>query len=381
MLLKILLWVVAVVALVAVGFIFFPGPSAKISFTGEGLPGLASFMSGTLVMAVLTSVVLVLLLGSVTGFTGKRLKMIPTGMQNLAEYVIEIFYNLAVGLAGPVWGRRFFPLAMTLFFFIIISAWLSLLPGIKTVGPVQVVGTFQAVEGKVEYAFSKDKPVAYVFEEVLPGLWIMPPRPVEIKADPANPAKGKVPLRDDVVITPENADQFRTGYLVPLLQNPNTDLNTPLALAFIAVVTIQIWGFWALGVTGYGGKFIAVGRLFKGNIVVGLIDVFIGLIEILGEFSRILSFTFRLFGNMFAGQVLLIVITAIVPFVASIPFLGLEAFVGFVQGLVFAMLTLVFATAAIASHHGDDHDDDHGHAHDAAHGDASPHTAASAATH
>jgi len=127
--------------------------------------------------------------------------------------------------------------------------------------------------------------------------------------------------------------------LVPYLRPPAADLNTTLSLAIISVVTVQIFGFGYLGFK-YIKKFIN----FKGPI-----QFFVGILEIISEFAKIISFSFRLFGNIFAGAVLLMVISFLIPAVAALPFYGLELFVGFVQALVFAMLTTVFIQVATAS--------------------------------
>ena len=136
----------------------------------------------------------------------------------------------------------------------------------------------------------------------------------------------------------------KVGILVPFLRGASTDLNTPLAIALVAVITVQIWGFKALGFKGYGSKFIV------NPIKNGPINSFVGILELLGEFTRAVSFTFRLFGNMFAGEILLIAMAFLFPLVGIIPFMGMELFVGAIQAFIFAMLTLVFGVMAVASH-------------------------------
>jgi F-type H+-transporting ATPase subunit a len=125
---------------------------------------------------------------------------------------------------------------------------------------------------------------------------------------------------------------------VPLLRAGTADLNTTIALALIAVFFVQYYGFKFLG-RNYITKFINL----KSPIGFGL-----GLLEIVSEFSRILSFSFRLFGNVFAGEVLLTIVAFLVPVLASFPFLMLELFVGVIQALVFSMLAAVFFSTAIA---------------------------------
>lgn len=129
--------------------------------------------------------------------------------------------------------------------------------------------------------------------------------------------------------------------LVSFLRSANSDLNTTLALAIVSVISTQILGIAALGFIGYTRKFIN----FSSPIA-----FFIGILEVISETAKIISFSFRLFGNVFAGEVLLTVIMTIAPFVAPLPFFAMELFVGFIQALVFAMLTVVFMNGAVMSH-------------------------------
>jgi F-type H+-transporting ATPase subunit a len=129
---------------------------------------------------------------------------------------------------------------------------------------------------------------------------------------------------------------------VPLLRPGNADLNHTLALAVVSVIAIQFFGITAIGLFKYSGKFL--------NLKGGPIGFFVGLLEMIGEVAKILSFSFRLFGNIFAGEVLLTVIMTILPYIAPIPFTLLELFVGLIQALVFTMLTLVFIKIATTDH-------------------------------
>lgn len=129
--------------------------------------------------------------------------------------------------------------------------------------------------------------------------------------------------------------------IVPFFRSANSDLNMTLALAMISVVATQIFGVSLLGFFKYFSKFISLK---------GPIQFFAGILEIFAEMAKIVSFSFRLFGNIFAGEVLLMVIFFLVPLIAPLPFLFLEIFVGFIQALVFSMLTLVFLTVATTGH-------------------------------
>ena len=123
----------------------------------------------------------------------------------------------------------------------------------------------------------------------------------------------------------------------------------PLALALVSFVFVEALGIQAFGFR-YFGKFIRVGNLLRGRIFAGVIDLFVGLLEALSELIRVVSFTSRLFGNMLAGEILLLVSAFLVAFVLTVPFYGLELLVGFVQAIIFAGLTLVFASVALTPH-------------------------------
>lgn len=142
--------------------------------------------------------------------------------------------------------------------------------------------------------------------------------------------------------------------LYPLLRSAGTDLNMPLALALVSFVFVEYWGLRELG-WHYVGKFIRLGNLLRGRVLMGLIDLFVGVLEAFSEVVRVISFTFRLFGNMTAGETLLLVSAFLVSFVFTVPFYGLEILVGFVQALIFAGLTLVFAAVAITPHAEEEH--------------------------
>jgi len=139
----------------------------------------------------------------------------------------------------------------------------------------------------------------------------------------------------------------RAGHLIPFLRSANTDVNMTLAMAIVAMIMVHYWGFSILGAFGHAGKFI--------NFREGPIGFFVGILELISEIARVISFTFRLFGNIFAGEVLLMAMGFLLPLIGIIPFLGLELFVGLIQAFIFAMLTLVFASMASVSHGGEEH--------------------------
>jgi F-type H+-transporting ATPase subunit a len=129
--------------------------------------------------------------------------------------------------------------------------------------------------------------------------------------------------------------------MIPLFRAPGADLNFTIALAMVAMLFVQFFGIVALGVRKYSNKFFTLKNP---------IYTFVGLLELLSEFVKIISFSFRLFGNVFAGEVLLGIVGFLAPYFIPLPFLFLEVFVGFIQAFIFSMLTLVFIAMSVADH-------------------------------
>lgn len=235
----------------------------------------------------------------------RKMEEVPSGLQNAVEAIVEVLYNFIEGVAGEK-APMFFPLVATFFFFIIISNWMGLMPGFGSIGLLE-----HAHHG------------GHLIQEIhILGV--------------------KVGL-----LTAAEAGEHETGWiLLPFLRSANADLNTTIALAIVSVAATQYFGLRTLGLT-YLGKFFT----FKGSTFFERpVNTFVGLLELASEFIKIISFSFRLFGNIFAGEVLLIVIGYLVAFVASLPFMLLEIFVGFVQALIFAMLSLIFFMMATVHH-------------------------------
>ncbi len=132
---------------------------------------------------------------------------------------------------------------------------------------------------------------------------------------------------------------------VPFLRAPSADLNMTLALAIIAFFTIEITGVIMLGFFKYAGKYVN----FRSPV-----DFAVGIIELLSNIGRLVSFSFRLFGNIFAGEVMIAVAVFFVAYLLPVPLMAFEVFVGFIQAVVFSMLTLFFIKLAIMEPHGDE---------------------------
>ncbi|MFH1085916.1 MAG: FoF1 ATP synthase subunit a, partial [Chloroflexota bacterium] len=163
---------------------------------------------------------------------------------------------------------------------------------------------------------------------------------------------------------------WRSGHegvvFVPLLRGPTTDLNATLALAICSVVAAQVYSIRQHGLGGHLNRYLPLGRLMSAVrrrgpgqpspaalLLGGVLDLFVGALEAFEELTKILSFSFRLFGNVFGGEVLLAVMAYLLPYLVSIPFLALEAFGGFIQAFIFAVLSTAFLARATAAHGGE----------------------------
>lgn len=241
----------------------------------------------------------------------------PTGLQNFAEFIIEALHGLVNGVTGDLKKTRLFlPFVATFFLWILLNNWLGLVPG---------VGTISVIEK------SESKPYTEVQETEESSRFVESAYAVEsIAAVTAEETK--------------DGDHSETK-LIPLLRPGTADLNTTLALAIISIFVTQVFGIRYLKL-GYFKKFIN----FSNPIM-----FFVGLLELISEFAKIISFAFRLFGNIFAGEVLLVVMAFLLPVLVPMPFYGLELFVGFIQALVFSMLSLVFFNMATHSHDNEEH--------------------------
>jgi F-type H+-transporting ATPase subunit a len=153
---------------------------------------------------------------------------------------------------------------------------------------------------------------------------------------------GLLPITEGIGLTPANG-----GEITSFFYSGSTDINFTLALAVIAFITIEFFGITTLGFLKYAGKFIT----FKSPMKFA-----VGLLELISELARLITFSFRLFGNVFAGKVLILVIIYFVPYFLPIPFLAFETFVGFIQAAIFALLTLFFTKIAIELHEDGEHE-------------------------
>jgi F-type H+-transporting ATPase subunit a len=262
--------------------------SPHVSLPAHTLFHIGSFpISNAVFTTWVTMAVLILLFGLVA----RHSKLVPGRMQGIIEGILGWLLDFCVSVAGEQNGRRFFPLIATIFLFVLFNGWLGLVPGYGTI-----------LYGHGEH-------------------------------------------------------------MVHILRPANTDINTPLALAFVSFAATLVVGFGTLKIR-FLKQYLplhlwldAHKKLFKGNIggyFGGIanyaISQFVGILEFLSLFIRVISFTFRLFGNMTAGEILLLVVMFLMPYVAAVIFYGLELLVGVIQALIFGGLTLIFLTMAAIDH-------------------------------
>ena len=265
-------------------------PRPHVSLPAETVFHLASFsVTNTLIASWFTIFVLVGL-----SYVGTRkMKLFPGRTQAMAETIVEGLLDFVESVAGKKHARMLFPGVATIFIYVISNAYLALLPFFGSIGIYEHEGEF-----------------------------------------------------------------------VALFRSANTDVNVPLSIAIMSFIFVETWGMRSLGVSHYLSEFINVAQLGQGlkqlltgkirpaimNIVFGFISLFVGVLEIFSHLTRMVSFTFRLFGNMTAGEILILVSCFLIPLVFTIPFYGLEMLIGMIQALIFSGLTLVFGTIAVSPH-------------------------------
>jgi F-type H+-transporting ATPase subunit a len=312
-------------------------------------------------MSSMLAFVIVLVLGLSLRARSRTADEVPTGFYNFFEMLIEGAYNFAENIAGPK-VRDFFPFFMTFLLYILVANWLGLMPGYDSVGVWEYKPHFLAVKDAKAEGLKSDTEAyeTYVHElehdydvenvaDLRVGPWL-------IRAD-RNQEDGLAPEENEeghyVGWSKEAADWT----IVPFFRPAATDLNFTLAFALVAMVMVQVYGIKYLGGRGYFSKFFPfIGKGYGEAVAknkIKAIDPAVGLLELISEISKIISFAFRLLGNIFAGMVLLFVMAFLVP-VANVAFFGLEFFVGLIQALVFALLMLIFMVSATESHHGEE---------------------------
>lgn len=281
---------------------------------------------------------------------------VPSGFYNFFEMLVESLYGYVENAAGK-WAKNFFPFFMTFILWIVVSNWMELVPGVDSIGKWEHMGElrvhqFEAeVEAETGHHPSEEE-IHHIEEAALEAnegdLRVWPFLISKAAADESAP-HGEEVHHVPTGTNPDAADWT----LVPYVRAAATDLNFTLAVALISVVMTQYYGMKAQGMKYWSKFFTWKADKIKEN-PLAIMDTGVGILEFVSEVFKIVSFAFRLLGNIFAGQVLLFVIGSLVP-AANLLFWFLEFGVGALQGVVFALLTLTFMSGATESH-GHDHD-------------------------
>ena len=343
----------ALLILVLAGFLFLRSPKPIIELKAETVISIGSF---NVTNTYITSWIVIIFISLFAYAATRRMSLVPRGIQNLFEAIIEAIHNLVINTAGEKHGRRFFPVIATIFLYVAISNWFGLLPFFATIGKVEEIDAHQEAfheEGVVIRKVAGLNMLMPAADDVkLPETVTLPNGKVE-EVGPDSPVEVKQLAIDEATRDLNLGKDEKVGVLIPFLRSVNTDLNAPLALAVWSAIFVEFWGISTYGFFRYGGKFFNFGRLLRGKIVDGVIDVFVGILEFVAEAARLVSFTFRLFGNIFAGEILFLVVIFLLPLVALQVVYFMELFVGAIQAFIFAMLTLVFGIIAVSAPHGE----------------------------
>jgi len=379
----------------------------------ENWPSKDFMWTNTLTATLLASIIVLVL--AVLGYRASKgwTKEVPGRLQGILELLGDFVYGQTKNFAGtkPLARNWLFPLAASIFVFLLAANWMKLLPGVETVGVKHcaghaapeigitisaghpVLGNQLYVPRPLAAAYPADEADYHACEEYKEGKILKPEKDVlksaaaTLREEEAAILLTKIApeaqqqqieeLRLEVTealwpeaaigLTPDELEMGVVPYLqviTPYVRGATTDLNLTIGLALIAFVAIQVFGIAAQG-PNYFQKFVnlnALGNLGKKPL--GAIDFIVGLLEIISELGKIVSLSFRLFGNMFAGGILLAVMSFLVALFLPIIFIGLELIVTTIQAFVFAILTIVFSAQAMEGHHGDEehHDEAHDHA-------------------
>lgn len=227
-------------------------------------------------------------------FGSRRRDLIPSGIQNLMEWAVEMLRNLVESVAGKKNGRIFFPLVASFFVFIFVSNLLDIFPGVDTVGAINTAG--------IRALHTSSQPVWGVL------------------------------MFGDI-----------SNQIIPWIRPATSDINLTMAMALISVIMTQVFGLALMGPKHHLSRFLNFS---------GPIQFLVGILEFISELTRIISLAFRLFGNIFAGSIVLAIFAFLLPFVGALIFIPFELFVAFIQAFIFTLLTLVFMQIATSSHDG-----------------------------
>ena len=314
-----------------------------------GIPGITN----TVIATWLTFIIILALVFGLRS-RARTASEVPTGFYNFFEMLVEALYGYVENMAGSKWARTLFPFFMTFILWIVVANWMELVPGVDSIGKWETTGEIAGHRAEAEAkaaaaaageTVSKEE-LHHIFDEVEEAVLEENVGHLQRGIFLVNAASEATTNAVGERVNPDDADYS----LVPFVRAAATDLNFTLSVALISVVMTQYYGMKAQGLS-YWKKFFnwPADKIAKNPL--GILDPVVGLLEFVSEIFKIVSFSFRLLGNIFAGQVLLFVIGALLPF-GNILFWHLEFAVGALQAVIFSLLTLTFMNSAIhAAHH------------------------------
>jgi F-type H+-transporting ATPase subunit a len=341
-------WLLLLVIILAVIFTsYYPPIQPHVQLPAEPLtPPLFKFagqdfaITNTFVATLIADAILILIALGIRRQI-KKGKTVVEGLAGIFSMVIEAVWGITESTAGK-WAKKIFPIVATIMILLIVVNLMELIPGVDSIGLLH------------------HSDHGYPIEQIVPGVYTIV-QPEEGAHGDEHAANGEH-AEDEHAEEGEHGGEPQYG-LYPFVRVASTDLSFTVALALIAVVMIQVIGFQALGLS-YLKKYLDLSGVVEAwkqpgcsgplGMIMGLVTSVVGPLEIVAEISKIISFAFRLFGNIFAGAIVLFVIGSLVPWGLQSVFLLLEFGVGLIQAFVFGMLTLVFMSMATHAH-GEDH--------------------------
>lgn len=299
--------------------------------------------------------------------------MVPKGWHNTFEAIVEAIYDLNEQIVGSKWADKVFPLVGTIFLWLLVANWLHFVPITDAVGLVHCAknGGYELTEIGDSNAYLLQGQPGEIFpasvqagdcDEYKAAKAALEESAEEGDEDAAAILAASKGLDDNGFGIVADSDVEPINWVItPFVRTATTDINLTLAFAIVAMIAVQYFGVAELGL-GYFTKFLNFGALSHGPI--GAIEFLVGLLEAISELLKVLSFALRLLGNIFAGTILLFVMAFLAPVLLPVPFFLFEVLIGFLQALVFAMLTMVFISVAQIGHGDhDEHDEHHEEAH------------------
>jgi F-type H+-transporting ATPase subunit a len=273
------------------------------------------YLYNTLVATILLDII-IFIIAIVVYLSSRSGSLIPKGLRGAIEGLVEALYSLTATNAGK-WTKTIFPFFATMLLVVLVANTMELIPGVDSIGLFD--------EHHIE------NPEACTFDTI-------------------------AHLGETPVVAVSGEPECAAG-VVPFVRVVSTDLNFTIALALVSVVSTQVIGVRALGLN-YFTKFFNTRTLFNKPFL-GAIDFFVGIIELVSEFIKILSFSFRLFGNVLVGTILLFVFGTMLPVFVPAGILIFNFLVGVIQAFVFGLLTMIFMSLATVSHHPEDAGEHH----------------------